>query len=160
MNNNNFLFIAFFQGSSKGLKYVHFLRLKAHFQWIHCIEMLYFIQNFQFIALYNCHWRWCSRAQWQVFLGLPNLTIVQSPHTHHANPHAYCANPHTHCANPHTHCANHENHYIMKHARYRRTLFLFHCPFRNIGSSRYLAPRIPLKHLTRCNTTHSIIHQA
>ncbi len=55
--------------------------------------MLYFIENFQFIALYNCHWRWCSRAQWQVFLGLPNLTIVQSPHTHFVNPHTHHAKP-------------------------------------------------------------------
>jgi hypothetical protein len=59
-----------------------------------------------------------SRDNGQVFLDLPDLTIVQNPHTHSVeNPHAHSVVNSQHSVNPHAHCANHENHYIMEHAR-------------------------------------------
>jgi hypothetical protein len=66
-----------------------------------------------------------TRHNGQVFLGIPDLTIVPNPHEHSANPHA--------------HCANHENHYKMEYARYR-PLCLFHCAFGNFCSPYQACP--------------------
>jgi hypothetical protein len=55
-----------------------------------------------------------ERHNGQVFLGLPDLTIVQ---------------------NPHAQCANHETHSVMQHTGYRPL-----CPFccQNLGKPRFI----------------------
>ncbi len=58
-----------------------------------------------------------------MFLGLPDLTIVQNPHAQDL---------HIHCINPHVLCANYKKHYVMECVGYKASVPC-EVPVRNLG---------------------------